>query len=491
MRLLPCEALRSTAHTPSPLSTTARNQRPPYDPLLAAIARYTMAPLPRDARAYTTARHALIDALGCAFQALTVPECTKLLGPDAPGTVVPHGARVPGTGYVLDPVKGAFDITCLIRWLDFSDTWLAGGHPSDSIGAVLAVADYLSRGGRALTMREVLTAMIQTYEIHGRLISHNVLDRAPVCIDGTLLIKVAAAAVATRLLGGGEDDVLAAVSNAFADSHNLNLYRTGVNAGSRKSWAAAEAASRGVWLALMATRGEMGYPAILSAPVWGFQDVILRGKALQAPPAWNTHVMRHIQFKLSFPAQRHSQTAAECAVKLHPAVRGRIGEIEKIVITTHQLAQTTIDIKGPLPNFAARDHCMQYVVAVALLDGNITHDSYDDAHAARPQIDALRGKTQIVVDARYTAAYQNDNANPNAVQVIFSDGSKTARIEYRVPLGDPQRREEGLPALIDKFQRALALCFAAKRQQQINAVLNDQCALEAMPVRDFMDWLAC
>jgi 2-methylcitrate dehydratase len=472
-------------------TTTAAHGNPAsYDPLLAAIARYTLAPLPRDARVYETARHALMDALGCAMQALTVPECTRLLGPDAPGTVVPHGVRVPGTSYVLDPVKGAFDITCLIRWLDFSDTWLAGGHPSDSIGAVLAVTDYLSRNGQPLTMGDVLTAMIQTYEIHGRLISHNVLDRAPVCIDGTLLIKVATAAVATRLLGGRTNEVLSAISNAFADCHNLNLYRTGINAGSRKSWAAAEAASRGVWLALMAVRGEMGYPNILSAPTWGFQDVILRGKALQGPPAWDMHVMRHIQFKLSFPAQRHSQTAAECAVKLHPQVRGRIDAIDKIVITTHQLAQTTIDIKGPLPNFAARDHCMQYVVAVALLDGNITHDSYDDAHAANPQIDALRDKTQIVVEPRYTTAYEKENANPNAVQVFFRDGSKSTRIEYRVPLGDPQRRKEGLPTLIAKFQRSLALRFSAKRQQEICAVLNDQRALEATPVRDFMGLLA-
>jgi len=461
-----------------------------YDPLLIAIARYTLAPLPRDARVYATARHALTDALRCAFQALTVPECTRLLGPDAPGAIVPHGVRVPGTGYVLDPVKAAFDITCLIRWLDFSDTWLAGGHPSDSIGAVLAVADYLSRSGQPLTMRDVLTAMIQTYEIHGRLISHNVLDRAPVCIDGTLLIKVAAAAVATRLLGGSMDEILSAISNAFADSHNLNLYRSGMNAGSRKSWAAAEAASRGVWLALMAVRGEMGYPSILSAPTWGFQDVILRGHKLQGPRAWDMHVMRHIQFKLSFPAQRHSQTAAECAVKLHPAVRGRIDAIEKIVITTHQLAQTTIDIKGSLPNFAARDHCMQYVVAVALLDGNITHDSYDDAHAANPQIDALRDRTQIVVDPRYTAAYENEQANPNAVQVFFRDGSKTERVEFRVPLGDPQRRKEGLPTLFAKFQRSIALRYAAKRQQEISGVLTDQRSLEAMPVRDFMGLLA-
>lgn len=476
------------------MSTITRNQPATYDPLLAAIARYTLAPLPRDARAtgtYETARHALMDALGCAMQALTVPECTRLLGPDAPGTLVPHGVRVPGTAYVLDPVKGAFDITCLIRWLDFSDTWLAGGHPSDSIGAVLAVADYLSRSGSPILMRDVLTAMIQTYEIHGRLISHNVLDRAPVCIDGTLLIKVAAAAVATRLLSGGSAEVLSAVSNAFADSHNLNLYRSGANAGSRKSWAAAEAASRGVWLALMAMRGEMGYPNILSAPTWGFNAVIMRGRALQGPPAWDTQVMRHIQFKLSFPAQRHSQTAAECAVKLHPQVRGRIGDIEKIVITTHQLAQTTIDVKGPLPNFAARDHCMQYVVAVALLDGNITHDSYDDAHAANPQIDVLRGKTGIVVDPRYTAAYEKEQANPNAVQVFFRDGSKTERVEYRVPLGDPQRRKEGLPTLIAKFERSLALRFAAKRQREICAVLNDQRALEALPVRDFMELLAC
>ena len=243
----------------------------------------------------------------------------------------------------------------------------------------------------------------------------------------------------------------------------------------------------------MAMRGEMGYPSVLSAPTWGFHDVILRGQALKAPPAWDTHVMRYIQFKLSFPAQRHSQTAAECAVKLHPHVRGRINDIEKVVITTHKLAQSTIDIKGYLPNFAARDHCMQYVVAVALLDGDITHDSYQDDYAANPHIDTLRDKTEIKVDPRYTEAYEDEKrrANPNAVQIFFKDGTKTERVEFMVPLGDPQRRKEGLPALHAKFQRNLALRFVATRQREISAVLNDQHTLEAMPVHAFMDLIAC
>ncbi|MBI3044658.1 MAG: bifunctional 2-methylcitrate dehydratase/aconitate hydratase [Betaproteobacteria bacterium] len=472
---------------------TPYRPRPRFDRLLVGIANYAARDSIQDPQAYELARYCLMDGLGCAFQALGTPECTKLLGPVTAGTIVPHGARVPGTPFELDPVKAAFDITCLVRWLDFSDTWLTGGHPSDNLGAVLAVADRVSRMRLAATrkpllMRDALGALIQAYEIHGRLATHNSLDRPEIGIDGTLLVKASSAAVATRLLGGGKDEILSAVSNAFIDSSSLNLYRKGDTAGSRKSWAAADATSRGVWLALLAMRGEMGYPSALTARTWGFHDALLGGKPLIAPPRYDTHVVRNIQFKVAYPAQRHAQTAAECALRLHPQIRHRLADIRKVVITTHQLARDMISVTGRLPNFAARDHCLQYVVAVALIHGEIRSGSYEDEFAADPRIDALRAKTEVKVDSRYTRGYYDPRrrSNANAVQVFFRDGTATPRVDIEFPLGDPQRRREHLPLIEEKFRRNLALRFAPKRQRAIESLLGEQRLLEATPVPEFM-----
>ena len=488
--------LDSTKHA-AMSSSPKLNARPRFDSLLAGISDYVVRGVGQDAKAYEMARYCLMDALGCAFQALGTPECVKLLGPHVQGAIVPHGARVPGTPFELDPVKGAFDITCLVRWLDYSDTWLTGGHPSDNIGAILAVTDYVSRSRRAasrepLLMRDALAAMIQAYEIEGRLLTHIDLDHPSIGLDGTtLFVKVASAALATRLLGGGRDEILNAVSNAFVDGHSPKLYRMGQTAGSRKSWAAADATSRGVWHALMAMRGEMGYPTALTAKTWGFHDVLHHGKPLVAPARYDTHVIRNIQFKVAYPAQRHCQTAAEAALRLHGAIRDRIGDTRKVVITTHQLARDRVSEKGPLPNFAARDHCLHYIVAVALIYGDITNASYEDGFAADPRIDALRAKTEVKVDRRYTRGYNDPRtrSNTSAVQVFFRDGSSTPSIEVQYPLGDPRRRKEHLPLIVKKFQHNVALRFAPRQRDAIESLLGDQRRLEATPVPEFMQTL--
>ena len=472
------------------------NSKIKFDPLLLDIANYVSQPKVGGAAAYENARYCLMDALGCGLQAFEAPDCTKLLGPLAPGTIVPHGARVPGTQFQLDAVKAAFDISCLVRWLDFNDTWWAGGHPSDNLGGILAVADFVSRarlanGKEPLTMRDVMTGLIKAYEIQGVLIEGNNLDRPEYGFDSTLFVKIASTAVATQMLGGTVDEVASAVSNAFIDGHPLNLYRVKANAGPRKSWAAADATSRGVRLAMMALRGEMGYGAALSAKTWGFCDVIYKGKPLNVPRPFASNVIENIQFKISFPAQRHSQTAAECAVKLYPQVKDRGDDIERVELTTHELAQRMISVTGPLPNFAARDHCLQYIVAMGLLDGDITTASYEDARAADPKIDALREKMVVQEDKNFTRDYNDlaKCANPNAVQVFFKDGTSTAKVQLDYPVGDPRRRKEGIPLLERKFKANLARRFPAKQQAQVAELMSDQRKLEGTAVNEFMDLL--
>ncbi len=472
------------------------NSKIKFDPLLTDIARYVSQAKVGGAAAYESARYCLMDALGCGLQAFEAPECTKLIGPIAPGSIVPNGARVPGTQFQLDAVKAAFDISCLVRWLDFNDTWWAGGHPSDNLGAILAVADYVSRtrlanGKEPLTMRDVMAGLIKAYEIQGVLIEGNNLDRPDYGFDSTMFVKVASTAVATQMLGGTADEIANAVSNAFIDGHPLNLYRVKSNAGPRKSWAAADATSRGVRLGMMAVRGEMGYGAALSAKTWGFCDVIYKGKPLNVPRPFASNVIENIQFKISFPAQRHSQTAAECAVKLHPQIKDRIADIERVELTTHELAQRMISVTGPLPNFAARDHCLQYIVAIGLLDGDITTASYEDARAADPKIDALREKMVVQEDKDFTRDYNDLEkcANPNAVQVFFKDGTSTGKVQLDYPVGDPRRRKEGIPLLERKFKANLARRFPAKQQAQVAELMSDQRKLEATPVNEFMDLL--
>ena len=390
--------------------------------------------------AYDTARYCLVDSLGCAMLALQYPACVKHLGPIVPGTVVPHGARVPGTDYQLDPVKAAFDIGCTIRWLDFNDTWLAAewGHPSDNLGAILAAAQTGRQG--PLTVRDVLTAMIQAHEIQGVLALENSFNR--VGLDHVLLVKVASTAVVTKLLGGTKAQIIDALSQAWIDGQSLRTYRHAPNAGPRKSWAAGDATSRAVRLALLALDGEPGLPSALTAPKWGFCDVLFKGNRLQRPRPYGSYVMENVLFKIAFPAEFHAQTAAECAIKLHPLVKDRIDQIERIVLTTQESALRIISKTGPLHNPADRDHCLQYIVAIPLLFGALTADHYEDDIARDPRIDALRSKMQVVEDARYTREYleADKRSIANAVQVFFRDGTATAKVEIEYPLGHRRRR---------------------------------------------------
>jgi len=467
-----------------------------WDEVIEAVADYVVGPEAGGAEAYDTARNATIDALGCAALALRFPECAKHLGPLVPGTLVPGGARVPGTQFELDPVKAAFDIGALVRWLDYNDTWLAAewGHPSDNLGGILAVSDHLSRTRRArgldpLTMRDVLGAMIKAYEIQGVLAIDNAFNR--VGLDHVLLVRVASAAVVTGLLGGGRDEVLAAVSNAWVDGGALRTYRHAPNTGSRKSWAAGDATSRGVRLALMARKGEMGYRSALTAPTWGFQDSLLRSGQVTLNRPLGSYVMENVLFKIAFPAEFHAQTAVEAAFALHGQVAGRLDEIERVTLTTQQPAMRIIDKTGPLTNPADRDHCLQYMVAVGLIFGELTADHYEDAAAADPRIDALRARMTVVEDERYTAEYLDPDKRSiaNAVQVHFAGGQATDRVEVEYPLGHRRRRAEGIPELERKLAANLATRFPASQHRRILATCLDQARFEATFVDEFLDLL--
>ncbi|MDD1978704.1 MULTISPECIES: 2-methylcitrate dehydratase [Pseudomonas] len=482
------------------------NNRPDYDRVLQDIADYVLSYQVGSAEALDTARNCLMDTLGCGLLALRFPECTKHLGPLVQGTVVPHGARVPGTSYCLDPVKAAWDIGCTIRWLDYNDTWLAAewGHPSDNLGGILAVADHLSQkrvanGEPALSMRTVLEAMVMAHEIQGVIALENSFNR--VGLDHVLLVKVASTAVCARLMGANREQLLSALSHAFVDGQALRTYRHAPNAGSRKSWAAGDATSRGVRLADIALRGEMGVPGVLTAPQWGFYDVLFshtnkdlalkpdnqRAFRLSQPLA--SYVMEHVLFKISFPAEFHAQTACEAAVTLHPQVRNRLHEIERIVITTHESAIRIISKVGTLANAADRDHCIQYMTAVPLVFGNLVAEQYEDEfHAAHPIIDRLREKMEIVEEPRFTREYleADKRSIANAVQVFFNDGSSTEQVVVEYPIGHRRRRAEGIPLLEEKFKANLATRFAAQRVNEIFALCRDQAALEAMAVHRFV-----
>lgn len=485
------------------------NNRPDYDRVLQDIADYVLHFRAEPGEALDTARNCLMDTLGCGLLALRFPECTKHLGPLVEGTVVPHGARVPGTRYRLDPVKAAWDIGCIVRWLDYNDTWLAAewGHPSDNLGGILAVADHLSQkrvanGDAPLSMYTVLEAMIMAHEIQGVIALENAFNR--VGLDHVLLVKVASTAVCARLMGANREQLLAALSHAFVDGQALRTYRHAPNAGSRKSWAAGDASSRGVRLADIALRGEMGIPGVLTAPQWGFYDVLFShtNKDLALKPdgkrqfslsqPFGSYVMENVLFKISFPAEFHAQTACEAAVTLHPQVRNRLHEIERIVITTHESAIRIISKVGPLANAADRDHCLQYMTAVPLAFGGLVAEHYeDDFHAAHPIIDRLRDKMVIVEDPRFSREYleADKRSIANAVQVFFSDGSCTEQVVVEYPIGHRRRREQGIPLLEEKFKANLATRFAAQRSAEIFALCTDQAALEAMAVHRFMDLL--
>jgi 2-methylcitrate dehydratase len=475
------------------LSASISSVRPEPDQLLADIADYVLDYSVDSSEAMSTARYDLFDTIGCGLLALNYPECTKHLGPHAPGTIVPNGARVPGTEFVLDPVKGAFDIGCIIRWLDFNDTWLAAewGHPSDNLGGILAVTDWLSRtraanGEEPFTVRDVLTAMVKAHEIQGVLALDNSFNR--VGIDHVLLVKVATAAVVTGLLGGNRDQVINAVSNAWLDA-TLRTYRHAPNTGSRKSWAAGDATSRGVRMALMAMTGEMGYPTALSAPGWGFYDRWFEGKPFTMQRPLGSYVMENVLFKIAFPAEFHGQTAVEAAFALHPQVRDRLDDIATITITTQESAARIIDKSGPLDNPADRDHCIQYMTAIGLIFGDLNADHYENEAAADVRVDALRDVMMVVEDPRYTSEYLDPDKRSiaNAIQVTFKDGTSTDKVAVEYPLGHRRRREEAIPRLIDKLRHNLGTRLPAERVERALALAEDATQLESMPVPEFVE----
>jgi 2-methylcitrate dehydratase len=462
-------------------------ERPAPDQVLTAIADYARSFEIKSALAYETAHYCLMDTLACGFQALKYPACTRLLGPVVPGATLAGGARVPGTSFELDPINAAFNIGAMIRWLDFNDTWLAAewGHPSDNLGGILATADYLSRTGKTLSVRDVLTAMIKAHEIQGVLALENSFNR--VGLDHVLLVRVASTAVVTVLLGGSREQVINAVSNAWVDGGALRTYRHAPNTGSRKSWAAGDATSRAVRHALFALKGEMGYPSALSAKTWGFQDVLFKSKPIVLPKEFGSYVMENVLFKISYPAEFHAQTAVEAAMTLHPEVNGRIDQIERIVIETQEPGVRIIDKTGPLSNPADRDHCIQYMVAIPLLFGRLAASDYEDQVANDPRVDALRALMQVKENGLFTQEYYAAEKRyiGNAMQVFYRDGSSSRRVQVDYPIGHRKRRAEGIPVLVKKFEASVAAHFGAKQAEAIKAMFADQAALAAMPVGDF------
>ena len=478
------------------MSSHTSNERPAPDKVLTDIADYALSYEIKSELAYTTARYCLIDTLGCGFEALEYPACTKLLGPIVPGTVVPNGARVPGTNFQLDPVQAAFNLGAMIRWLDFNDTWLAAewGHPSDNLGAILATADWLSRtaiaeGKPPLRMKQVLTAMIKAHEIQGCLALENSFNK--VGLDHVALVKVASTAVVCQLLDLNRDQTINALSLAWVDGQSLRTYRHAPNTGSRKSWAAGDATSRAVRLALMARAGEMGYPSALTAKTWGFYDVSFRGNEFKFQRPYGSYVMENVLFKISYPAEFHAQTAVEAAMKVRQKfdLSGKTAEdIRNITIRTHEACLRIIDKKGPLANPADRDHCVQYMIAIPLLFGRLTAADYEDEIAADSRIDALRAKVECVEEPAFTADYHNPNkrAIANTLHAELNDGSAIDEtVEY--PIGHRRRRDEGVPLLVEKFKTNLRRRFNEEQQQRILAVSLDPQRLDEMPVNEYVD----
>ncbi len=488
------------------MSSHISNVRPAPDPLLADLADYALNFSAPSDEALDTARWCLLDTLACGILALKFPACTKLLGPVVPGTSIVNGARVPGTAYELDPVQAAFNIGTIVRWLDFNDTWLAAewGHPSDNLGAILATADWISRmkvAGSQLsafsaqlsalasrpapTLRDVLVAMIKAHEIQGILALENSFNR--VGLDHVLLVRVASTAVTTAMFGGTREQIINALSHAWLDGSALRTYRHAPNTGSRKSWAAGDATSRAVRLALIAMTGEMGYPSVLTAKTWGFQDVSFKGNSVKLARSLSSYVMENVLFKISFPAEFHAQTAVECAVQLHPQIRDRLDAITRVELTTHESAIRIIDKSGPLHNPADRDHCLQYMTAIGLIFGNLTAVDYEDKVAADPRIDALRAKMTVVEDKQFSRDYLDADKRSiaNAVQVFFKDGTKTEKFEVHFPIGHRRRRKDGIPLLQQKAATAFAAHYGKSKSEKLTSIFTEQAKLEAMPVANF------
>lgn len=473
-------------------------KRPDFDELLTKIARYASDFEIKSDLAYETAKYCLMDTIGTGLLALNFPACTKLLGPVVEGAEFrPLGAKIPGTSYQLEPERAAFNVGAMVRWLDFNDTWLAAewGHPSDNLGAIWAVCDYMSRknisqGKKPLNIKDALSAMIKAHEIQGVLALENCFNK--VGLDHVLLVRIASTAVACKLLGGSFEEIRNALSHAFIDGGALRTYRHAPNTGSRKSWAAGDASSRGVNLALKALSGEMGYPSALSAKFWGFEDVKMRGAKLSIPQEFSSYVMENVLFKISFPAEFHAQTAVECALKLHDEVKDRLDDVEKIIITTQESGHRIINKTGELANPADRDHCIQYMVAVPLIFGRLRAEDYEDSVAKDPRIDTLRAKMSVEVDDRYTKEYlQSDKRSiANAVQIFYKDGSKSKKVEVEYPIGHKRRRSEGIPLLIKKFESNLAGRLSPKKCEIINKLFADQKTLENTAFNEFSDLFA-
>ncbi|HLB41591.1 MAG TPA: bifunctional 2-methylcitrate dehydratase/aconitate hydratase [Gammaproteobacteria bacterium] len=478
------------------LHTVDENIKPLPDAELVAIADYMIRNHVGSELALTTARFCLMDALGCAILALQYPACTKLLGPVIPGTIVPIGARVPGTSYILDPILAAFNIGTLIRWLDFNDTWLAAewGHPSDNLGAILAVSDYLSRRNIAhkikpLLVKDILLAMIKAHEIQGIIALENAFNRLG--FDHVILVKIASTAVATYLLGGTREQIIDALSQAWLDGACLRTYRHAPNTGSRKSWAASDATSRATRLAWLTMQGEMGYPSALTAKKWGFYDTVTHGK-LQINKSYGSYVMENVLFKVSYPAEFHAQTAVECAARLFSQVKDRWDQIKKITLTTQEPAIRIISKSGPLYNPADRDHCLQYMVAVTLLYGDLKAEYYENKFSKDPRIDQLREKMQVQEDKQFSENYLDSQKRSiaNAIQIYFKDDSHTEKVTIEYPIGHRLRREESYPLLYKKFENNLATLYLPDKCEEILALFRDQETLEKVSVNELMDMFA-
>ena len=482
------------------MSSHISNVRPEPDQVIQDIAKYANEYEINNDEALDTARYCLMDTLGCGLEALSYSACTKLLGPIVPGTIVPNGAKVPGTNYQLDPINAAFNIGTMIRWLDFNDTWLAAewGHPSDNLGGILAVAAWLSRtriaeGQSPLLMKDVLIAMVKAHEIQGVIALENSFNR--VGLDHVLLVKVASTAVVAKMLGATYEQIIDAVSNAWLDGQSLRTYRHAPNTGSRKSWAAGDATSRAVRLALMVMKGEMGYPSALSAKTWGFYDVLFKGKPFEFTQAYGSYVMENVLFKISFPAEFHAQTAVECALALHPNnidlidTLEKIDGIDRIEITTHESAIRIIDKTGPLNNPADRDHCIQYMTAIGLLKGNLTAQDYEDEMANDPRVDALREKMTCIEKPEYTKDYLDPDKRSiaNAVRIFYKDGSSSEQVAVEYPIGHRRRRREGIPELIKKFEINLRREFDYTQSEKIMNLNLDIDLLQKTPVNEYVD----
>ena len=481
------------------MSAHISNVRPKPDKVLVDIVEYVTKYKIKSKDAYDTARYCLLDTLGCGFEALEYPACRKMLGPIVQGTQVPNGAKVPGTQFQMDPIKAAFDIGAMIRWLDFNDTWLAAewGHPSDNLGGILATADWLSRnavatGKKPLTVHDLLTGMIKAHEIQGCIALENSFNK--VGLDHVVLVKVASTAVVAEMMGLSKDEILNAVSLAWVDGQSLRTYRHSPNTGSRKSWAAGDATSRAVRLALIAKTGEMGYPSVLSAKTWGFYDVLFKGNAFKFQRPYGSYVMENVLFKISFPAEFHSQTAVEAAMTIHQEL-AKLGktekEIKKITIRTHEACIRIIDKKGPLNNPADRDHCVQYMVAVPIIFGRLTASDYEDKIASDKRIDVLRDKIECVEDPKFTRDYHDPDKRSiaNALTVEFTDGKRMKEIVVEYPIGHKRRRKEGMPVLMAKFKTNLARVFAEKQRGAIWDLCTEPKKLDATPVNEFVDMM--